>query len=180
MIGEWNVHALKNPLDKRSTTSKRINFTDPSSPLEGRNSVAALRAPEIPSRQSCVGPHTFTRDRNFERRRCPSSRSSSRANATDCNARCNIVSTIEGEREGVMEARMDIELHNHNRDFQASASMRRTADLVNFRAIGIRNERISYFSSCPDSLIQLSSTYACTCTFNTCTFYMWILVLRKK
>lgn len=71
-----------------------------------------------------------------------------------------------------MEARMDIELHNHNRDFQASASMRRTADLVNFRAIGIRNERISYFSSCPDSLIQLSSTYACTCTFNTCTFYM--------
>lgn len=82
MIGEWNVHALKNPLDKRSTTSKRINFTDPSSPLEGRNSVAALRAPEIPSRQSCVGPHTFTRDRNFERRRCPSSRPSSRANAT--------------------------------------------------------------------------------------------------
>lgn len=41
---------------------------------------------------------------------------------------------------------MDIELHNRNRDFEASASMRRTADLVNFRAIGIRNERISYFS----------------------------------
>lgn len=54
---------------------------------------------------------------------------------------------------------MDIELHNHNRDFQASASMRRTADLVNFRAIGIRNERISYFSSHLDSLIQLCTVY---------------------
>lgn len=35
---------------------------------------------------------------------------------------------------------LDIELHNHNRNFEPSASMRRTADPVNFRATGIRNE----------------------------------------
>lgn len=35
---------------------------------------------------------------------------------------------------------LDIELHNHNRNFEPSAPMRRTADPVNFRATGIRNE----------------------------------------